>query len=596
VIVLGLIDSKPSSVAVLADGRVLGAVAEERLCRKKMATGFPRMAVREALRVSGVEPREVDRVAVAQKVSVFQSEPVAWEGWFADSNPLQPTWLERVASQVAPTVGRFPLAWEAHHRLKALTSRERVREIPRILREEYGVRAPVTFYDHHYCHATTAYYTSGLAEALVLTLDGGGDGLSGTVYLGRGGQLERLGTVDSFNSLGNFYSYVTALCGFRAEKDEGKITGLAATGRPVYADALRRFIHVDERGQIRYRVAMYHAGAVARVRQALPDGFDPADLAASVQLVLEEVGTAFVRYWARRTGLRHVAVAGGVFANVKFNQRVHELDEVDELFIHPGMDDSGLSLGSALAATLEHRGDLAPTLVERLRDVYFGPEATERDIQRAIDAAGVAARREPHIHRAVAERLAAGDVVARCHGRMEYGPRALGHRSILYQTGDPSVNDWLNQQLKRTEFMPFAPATLVEHADSRYRMLEGVRDTARFMTVTVDCTPEMAAESPGVVHFDGTARPQLVDRDTAPDFHAILTEFHRRTGVPSLVNTSFNMHEEPIVCTAEDALRAFQSSGLDWLALGDYLIDGRGRGAKERGEAGSVASETSTAP
>ena len=190
-------------------------------------------------------------------------------------------------------------------------------------------------------------------------------------------------------------------------------------------------------------------------------------------------------------------------------------------------------------------------------------------------------------HKAVADRLARGQVVARCFGRMEYGPRALGHRSILYQTNDSSVNHWLNERLKRTDFMPFAPATLAEHADDCYQDLNGVRDTTRFMTVTVACKSSMAAKSPGAVHVDGTARPQIVDRETAPDFHAILSEYQARTGVPSLLNTSFNMHEEPIVCTPDDAIRAFLAGNLDWLALGDYMIEGTGVGTE--GRSGSVA-------
>jgi carbamoyltransferase len=162
--------------------------------------------------------------------------------------------------------------------------------------------------------------------------------------------------------------------------------------------------------------------------------------------------------------------------------------------------------------------------------------------------------------------------VARFAGRMEYGPRALGHRSILYQTSDPSVNAWLNHNLKRTEFMPFAPATLAQHAGQCYARLMGAEDSARFMTITFDCTPAMRAASPGVVHVDGTARPQLVDAETAPDFHAILSAYHRRTGVPSLINTSFNLHGEPIVCTPADAVRSFQQGNLDYLAIGPYLV------------------------
>jgi carbamoyltransferase len=576
-IVLGLIDSKPSAAAVVVDGRILSAVAEERLCRKKMATGFPRMAITEALRVAGITAADVDRVAVAQKVSIYQAEPVAWEGWFEDSNAIQPNRLERLAARLAPAVGRLPAAWHAHHALKALTSRRRIREIPRVLREDYALRAPATFYDHHLCHATSAYYTGGVDEALVVTLDGGGDGLSGTVYVGRAGRLTRLAAVDSFNSLGNFYSYVTAVCGFRAEKDEGKITGLAALGRPVYADRLAEFLEANSRGDIRYRVPMYHTSAVRKIREALPAGFEPADLAASVQVILERVGADFIRHWLRKTGLRKLVVAGGVFANVKFNQRAHELDEVDEIIIHPAMDDSGLSVGSALAALASSGAVPAEQLGGRLADVYLGPDFSDAETRKALDAAGVEAERAPDIHATIAERLAAGEVVARFVGRMEYGPRALGCRSIMYQTSDPSVNDWLNEDLRRTEFMPFAPATLAEHADACYVGLGGARDSARFMTVTFSCTPRMTEQSPGVVHVDGTARPQVVDRATAPDFHAILSRYHGLTGVPSILNTSFNMHEEPIVCTPADALRAFTMANLDWLALGDYMVRGRRR-------------------
>jgi carbamoyltransferase len=562
VIVLGLIDSKPSAAAVLHEDRILAAVAEERLCRKKMATGFPRQAISEALRVAGVAPREVDHVAVAQEVSVFQSEPAGWDGWFQGELAVAPTMMDRVGAQLAPWLGRSPVAWKLHHAVKALVSRERVRAIPRILGKDFGIGAPVRFYDHHYCHATSAYYTSGFDEGLVITLDGGGDGLSGSVYRGRAGKLRRLAAVDSFNSLGNVYSYVTALCGFRAERDEGKITGLAARGSPQYASILRRFVEFDGRGGIRYRVPMYHASAVRKLRKALPADFDIADLAASAQLILEEIGVAFVRHWMRSTGSRKLGLAGGVFANVKLNQRISEIDEVEELVVHPAMDDGGLSVGSAFAAVLEHRPAGASRLGGALANVFLGPAYPDQAIREAVRDAGFEPCRPDDINEAIAERLAAGDVVARFWGRMEYGPRALGARSILYQTTDPSVNDWLNERLGRTEFMPFAPATLREHASRCYVGTSGVEDSARFMR----------SRSPGVVHVDGTARPQLVDAQTAPDFHDTLAAYHRKTGIPSLINTSFNMHEEPIVCTPRDALKAFERGHLDWLAIGDYLV------------------------
>jgi len=572
-IVLGLIDSKPSAAAILHEGKIMAAVAEERLCRMKMADGLPRQAISQVIAQAGLTPAEVDHIAVAQHVKMFSPEPQPWRGWFQEQQKTaQKRWFDRLGAGLAPLVGQFPLAWQLHHQLKRFLARERIQQIPLLLRREYGLTAPVEFYDHHYCHATGAYYTSNFEEALVVTLDGGGDGLSGSVYTGRGGRLQRLAAVDSFNSLGNFYSYITELCGFRAEKHEGKITGLAALGQPKYAGILRQFIHAQPRGQIRYRVPMYHHSALKLIGQRLPANFNRADLAASVQLVLEEVGLAFIRYWLRQTGLRNIAVAGGVFANVKFNQRVHELDEVDNFFVHPAMDDSGLSVGSALAALAGQPQGNPARLRQPLPNVYFGPGYGDRQIEAAIQAAGVQAERRPNIQTDIAHLLAQGRVVARFTGRMEYGPRALGHRTILYQTTDPSVNDWLNERLHRTEFMPFAPATLAECATDCYNGIAGAEDPARFMTITFNCTPQMQAQSPGVVHIDGTARPQLIDAETAPDFHKILSAYDRLTGIPSLINTSFNMHEEPIVCTPEDAVRSFQQGNLDYLAIGNWLV------------------------
>ena len=571
-IVLGLIDSKPSSAAILIDGRIVAAVAEERLCRMKLASGMPRQAIEQVIQLSGISPADIDQVAVAQRVSVFEPQPIPWKGWFTGDEALKTYNFDQLSGKLAPLLGRFPLAWRAHHHIKGLLSRERLHQIPAVLREDFGIAAPVRFYDHHHCHATSAYFTSGFDEALVITLDGGGDGQSGSVHVGRHGRLTKITGVDSFNSLGNFYSYVTELCGFRAEKDEGKITGLAATGEPIYAEQLRRCIRYAEPGQIRYRIPMYHRSALRLIGEQLPDKFDIADLAASVQLVLEEVGVQFVNDWVRRTGLRNLAVAGGVFANVKFNQRVHELDGVDSMFIHPAMDDSGLSVGSALAFLSGQPGWEVHHLNRRLDNVYFGPSFEDSEIEAAIRSTDFPVEYFPEVQQAMAELLANGHVVARFTGRMEYGPRALGHRSILYQTTDPSVNDWLNESLKRTEFMPFAPATLAEHARECYRGLQGAEDPARFMTVTFDCTERMRDQSPGVVHVDGTARPQIIDAATAPDFHAILQAYHRRTGIPSLINTSFNMHGEPIVCTPADALRSFEQGNLEHLAIGNWII------------------------
>lgn len=571
-IILGIGDSKPSTAAIMADNRIVGAISEERLCRMKMAGGTPRTAISRVMADAGISPREIDMVAVAGHTLVFEPEPIPWSGWFEAREDQKKRIVSQLGSILAPAVGHVPLSWQAYHKIKHFLTRDRLQRLPSLLRDVYGISAPVRFYDHHYCHATSAYYTSGFDRALVVTLDGGGDGCSGRVYVAEKRRLRNISSVDSFNSLGNFYSYITALCGFKAERHEGKVTGLAALGEPRYVDILRRFIRYVEPGQIRYTVPMYHRSALRRLAEQLPANFDRAALAASAQLVLEEVGTAFVRYWLRQTGLRHLAVAGGVFSNVKFNQRIHELDEVDNLFVHPAMDDSGLSLGSTFAARAEQPNVNPATLVQQLPNVYFGVESSDQEIEAAFQAIDYPIRYAQDIHKTVAALLAQGFVVARHTGRMEYGPRALGHRSVLYQTTDPSVNDWLNERLKRTEFMPFAPVTLAKHAHECYHGLQGAEDPARYMTVTFDCSSSMRATSPGVVHVDGTARPQIVDAETAPDSHSILTEYHRLTGIPSLINTSFNMHEEPIVCSAHDAVRSFQQGNLDFLAIGNWLI------------------------
>ena len=571
-IILGIIDSKPSTAAVVVDGKIASAISEERLCRLKMANGMPRQAISRVLAEAGVQPEEVERVVVAQNSKMYEPEVTPWSGWFEDSKTNKKGVFTRLGASLAPVVGSAPVSWKVHHSLKSVLSLDRVRKLPALIRDQYGIQAPVRFYDHHFCHAASAYYTSNFERALVVTLDGGGDGRSGSVYIGEGGHLRQVASVDSFNSLGNFYSYITVLCGFKAEKHEGKVTGLAALGEPLYADILRKFVRYEEPGRIRYSIPMYHASAIQRIRESLPADYDKAALAASVQLILEEVGTKFIRYWLRRTGLRKIAVAGGVFSNVKFNQRVHELEEVDAIFVHPAMDDSGLALGAAIAELADRQNGKAQALVQYLPDVYFGPEYSDREIEQAIQATGCQSRYDQDIHKTIAQLLAKGHVVARFHGRMEYGPRALGHRSILYQTTDPSVNDWLNERLVRTEFMPFAPATLKEYAHECYDGLGGAEDPSRFMTITFNCTPIMRKTSPGVVHVDGTARPQVIDPQTAPDFYRILSEYHPLTGIPSLINTSFNMHEEPIVCSPEDALRSFQQGHLDYLAIGNWLV------------------------
>jgi carbamoyltransferase len=571
--VLGIVIENDSGAAVVEDGRILAAMNEERICRMKMVIGFPRDSIREVLRLSGSTPADLDAVMVAttNAALVDELEPNGWfDYWTRTRQIAKPIDL---ASRLSPYRNRFPFLESAYYALQRPFYIHRRWAIPRILREEFGIQCPVHFVDHHFAHATSAYFTSGYRDALVISLDGGGDRKSSAVYAVRGGRFECLSETSSFDSLGNYYAYATHLCGFKPMRHEGKVTGLAAHGEPHYVPILREFID-EVNGRLVNRGGVAFFAAIQALERRLPKGWTRERLASSIQNHVEDVTRRFVSHWARRTGLRDVAVAGGVHANVRVNEEVHALPEVKRLFVHPHMGDGGLSVGAALAACVP--GVLPQTMSadrEPLRDVYLGTDLIPVDVERALQAEGLVPEHlNGPLEEHVAELLAKGYVVARATGRMEYGPRALGHRSILYHPTDPAVNDWLNKNLHRTEFMPFAPAVLFEERDRCMEDLAGAEHAAEFMTITFHCTPCARKHLPGVVHLDGTARPELVREDRKPGYYKIIQAFARRTGLPAIINTSFNMHEEPIVCSAADCVRAFLHGNLDSLAIGSHLV------------------------
>jgi carbamoyltransferase len=572
-VVLGLGTEEDGGAALVIDGRIVAAVNEERLCRLRMAMGFPHQSIREVLRLAGVTMAQVDAVLVGGTREIFIPGLSAFDGWFQYSPKGFGGRLKRAAARFSGIAGAMPMLDHAYYSALGPSFAYRRRTIRRILRDEHATQCPVRFVDHHFCHVASAYYTSGFGDALVCSVDGGGDGKSSAIHAAVNGRLERLHETRAFDSLGNYYAYITHLCGFKAMRHEGKITGLAAHGVPRFVPLLREFID-EENGTLVNRGGAVFREAIRRLEARLPRDWTREDLAASIQRHFEDVTTRYVSHWARRTGLRDVALAGGVFANVRVNEEVWSLPGTRRVFVHPGMTDSGLAVGAALAACADGILDTPmAALREPLQDVYLGPSIEAADIERAM--ARHELRPEPvtgPIAESIADLLVQGYVVARAAGRMEYGPRALGNRSILYQPADPSVNDWLNQNLRRTEFMPFAPAVLVDERERCFGDMSGAEHAAEFMTMTFHCTDWMRAAMPGVVHLDGTARPQLVRADRNPAFHAIVAAFHDRTGLPGVINTSFNMHEEPIVCSADDAIRAFLDGHLDYLALGDVLV------------------------
>lgn len=575
--ILGIGDGFGAGCALVEDGRVQFALSEERLSRIKNHSGyyhgFPERSVRAALEHTGWAPESIDRVALAnfafpplplRLLALKRSRPLG-EKEFLHRHEFSRTLNSRLYSLFSERRSSSPAASGSVAVYGAALRRK--------LRQDFGLEATVAFVDHHRCHAASAYFTQPEDDAVVFTLDCHGDGLSGSVSLASNGQLERVVAFPAAASLGSFYAAVTHHLGFQHHRHEGKVTGLAAYGDPSVAEAdVRRMISYDPGSrQLRTSLGRNQFVSIERMGRFLSRDYSREDLAAAAQTHLERIVLEIVSRTLAETKRRKVLLAGGIFGNVKLNQRINELPGVEYLFVHPGMGDEGLPVGAALASCAEaghHR-------LERLRNVFLGPGFDDADVEKALASTDFAVERVPDMARRVAVELAQKKIVARCNGRVEYGPRALGNRSILFHAGDPSANDWLNRKLRRSEFMPFAPATLASRAPAFFRDLGSASLAAEFMTVCFDCEPVFRARCPAVVHVDGTARPQLVCQESQPGFFRILSEYEALTGLPTLVNTSFNIHEEPIVCTPDDAVRAFSTAGLDFLALGDHFVSRR---------------------
>jgi carbamoyltransferase len=601
-IVLGISPlDKDATASLVVDGRVAFAAGEERFSRKKQHAGFPEQAIRAALEHAGLSPDRIDRVAYPFLAWDQETELIdrAIEASHRFEQSFRPPDLKeqierakgRLRPRAAPVDGlespdqrmRKGLAKEMYYRLAGVadatsraTSRRLALDWARRASEEHRawqadleaglarleIRAKLDRSEHHLSHAANAYLSSGFDRALVITLDGYGSGLAGSASLGEGGRIERLHGLRFPHSLGTFYEMVTSSLGFRPDRHAGKIVGLAAYGDPeVLGELLLGRIDRSVAGDVRIfqNLNVY-------LSRHLASEFPMVDVAAAYQRVLETVACDYVRHWLAATGTRNVVLSGGVTANVKMNQRIHEIPGVEGIFVYPNMGDGGC--GTGLALQLSSNGDVPETI----RDVYWGPSFDDRRILAALRQADLPFEEPAHMASHVARKIHDGHVVARFDGRMEYGPRALGNRSILYHGRETKVNHWLNKRLGRTEFMPFAPVTRFEAASRCYHHLAGAEHAAEFMTITFDCTDAMKQQCPAAVHVDGTARPQLIRRENNPGYYDILAEHEKLSGSPSLINTSFNMHEEPIVCTPEDALRAFLDGRIDGLAIGRYYV------------------------
>lgn len=574
-LVLGISDSHDAGVAIVSEDGIVAALNEERLVRRKMAAGFPVQCLEQIFSIAKVSPAEIAMVGVAGKSSSGESIPL-------NNDLSDDSGNHKFSQRVAELIDSVPggsrlftssLTLNAYRESLVYSGHARLERIRKQL-EQFGINAPVVSYDHHEAHLASAYYSGGRADALVISNDGFGDGLCSKVAVGDPHTF-RLSTISNnsfYNSLGAYYNYVTEFCGFKKSHHAGKTTGLAAFGNPdktlpIFEEMIRW--HPEQGAYLNHGKLFGRCLNDIHIRLA---GHNIEDAAAGIQKHCENILTEMVRHYIHRTGRSNVVLVGGVHANVKINQRIAELPEVEHLSVFPNMGDGGLCAGAAFLALNELLPyGFAP---RQLDHVYLGPKYTVDEMHAALANAKLIFSKAENIPAEVASRLANGKVVARFDGAMEYGPRSLGNRSILYPAINSDVNKWLNQQLKRTEFMPFAPVLRKEDVDDYLIGYDSkTAHAAQFMTLTYNVTPRCKAEAPAVVHVDGTARPQVLDRAVNPDYYDIISEYDKLTGMKVLVNTSFNMHEEPIVCSPADAVRAYQDSNLDTLALGPFIVD-----------------------
>jgi len=563
-VVLGIVDGlHDAGAAIVADGRILAAANEERFTRVKLQGGMPRRSIAAVLQTAGLGPEDVDAVAVGGKATPTLA-----------TRAVRP--LQRI---YGPSLGIcFDRPWHPVDRLGDLVryrlSLTRARSdralgrtegrlagplvrhgLPRSLR-----RKPLLFVDHHLAHAESAWRTSGEGDWLVVTADAHGDGRSLTVHRAeRGRPLRLLHEIGVEQSIGAFYSYVTRRLGFRPGRHEGKVLGLAARGDPTRVDMPYPFRWTD--GTLVYE-GVWGLRAMKRLR-VLEDQ-RREDVAAWVQAGTAGILVPAVARWLRESGLRQVALAVGVFANVCVNGALAGLPGVERLHVFPHMGDGGLAAGAAL-----HVHDAPP---RALASALLGPAPADAAIERASGSSGLPVERPDDPDEVLVAALAQGLPVVRYEGPMEFGPRALGHRSVLAPVDDPAVTDVLNAALRREEFMPFAPLLRHEDGAASFAHYRVAQDGARFMTVALPTTPWFRDRCPAAVHVDGTARPQAVRVEDDPALHRLVGRIAEATGRPAVINTSFNLHEEPIVNTPEEAVRAFVQSGLPVMRLGPLVL------------------------
>ncbi len=579
-----------SAAALIDDGEILAAAQEERFSRKRHDAGFPRRAIAYCLDGLGANPGEVDYVAFYDKPflkfeRLLESYLAFAPLGFRSFSMAVPLWLREKLFQKSLLCGE----------LKSL--------LP-----EFDGENRLLFPEHHQSHAASAFFPSPFEEAVVLTMDGVGEWATTTVGIGRGNDLKVIKEIHFPHSLGLLYSAFTYYTGFKVNSGEYKVMGLAPYGEPKYRDLiLEELLDLKDDGSFRLNMTYFDYctglsmtnekfdalfGAPARSPEQ-PLTQRDMDLAASIQNVIEEAVLRLTRAIAKETGIKNLCLAGGVALNCVANGKVLSDGGFEHLWIQPAAGDAGGALGAALAAyhLFEKQPRRVSNELDAMHGAYLGPAFDQEEIERRLTAAGVnyEVKSEAGLLELVVEALIDGKAVGWFQGRMEFGPRALGNRSILGDPRSPAMQKMLNLKVKyRESFRPFAPSVLSEAAsdwfdlkgDSPYMLLVAGVNEARRRQMTeaeegllgIDKLNVVRSEIPAVTHVDYSARIQTVHRETNSRYHRLLEAFAAKTGCPVLVNTSFNVRSEPIVCTPEDAVRCFMGTGIEALAIGKCYL------------------------
>jgi carbamoyltransferase len=558
-----------SAAALLVDGEPVGAVQEERLSRRKNDAAFPLAAIEWCLDQAGLEPKDLDAV-------VFYERPMLK--------------FERILTS---SLRAFPRSWSSFpHAIKnTLSEKAWVRGL---ISSHLGVPGrKVLFTEHHQSHAAAAFLTAPTRKAAILTADGVGEWA--TLTVGRGErrkdgrtEITLLREIRFPHSLGLLYSAFTAYLGFAVNEGEYKVMGLASYGRPSLVSEVRRLIRRTRDGAFALELGYFEFQTTAErsfsrrfvdlfgpprspydpIDLTTPEGRRYADIAASVQQVLEEILVDIARDLQWSTGLEDLCFGGGVALNGVANARVLAESGFSRVFVPPAPGDAGCALGAALYADRVYFGQPDRGFPDH---PFWGPALDEAAMRRlaAEDRQPLSELGEEELIETVADDLADGRIVGWMEGALELGPRALGHRSILAAPHSAAMRDRLNRDIKyREEFRPFAPVVPIEHADRYFEISDGGLRLTRFMSGVFPVRPEWRSQLAAVTHVDGTARVQALDASMAPRLHALLGAYGRRTGVPVLLNTSFNLAGEPIVNRAVEGYTTFLRSGIDVLVAG----------------------------